>query len=146
MITTAIEIFASPFFPLVTLLLGFLVGHRLAIGRDRRKEFNKAAAEFKTAFIPELRYLADRYSAGIYKILALAFDRHEIAVIKFRPNLCCQQHIGFDKAWNDYCDKENGKPRFMVYAEPDDPIGIIDKRNFYLEKLNTLLKFADPKH
>ena len=43
MITIAIKILTNPFFSLITLLLGFLIGNRLAIGRDRRKEFNEVA-------------------------------------------------------------------------------------------------------
>ncbi len=43
MIAITIKILTTPLFSLVTLLLGFLIGNRLAIGRDRRKEFNTAA-------------------------------------------------------------------------------------------------------
>jgi len=61
--------------------------------------------------------------------------------------LTCYQCIGFDRVWDDYCDKkEDGKPHFIVYAEPEGLIDKINKRKFYLEKLNTLLKFAEPKH
>jgi hypothetical protein len=127
--------------------------HKNAIELMRRQEFNKAAADFKAAFIPGLRYLDYRYSPerppeiGIYKTLSSAFDRHEIAIIKFRPYLCGQQQIWFDKAWDDYCDKkEDSKPHFMVYAEPNGVIEKIKAQKNYLEKLNALLKFSEPKH
>lgn len=41
MIDFFIGIVTSPAFPIVTLLIGFLLGHYLTIGRDRRKEFNE---------------------------------------------------------------------------------------------------------
>ncbi len=140
-------------FGIVGSLVGSITTHFLSKDITRRNEFNKAAAEFKSAFIPELRYLDYRYSPdrmnapGIYKILSLAFDRHEIAVIKFRPYLNCRQCIDFNKAWEDYCDKkEDSKPHFIVYAEPEGVIDRIKAQKFYLEKLNNLLKFTDSKH
>jgi len=135
------------------MLIGGLATHFLGKDIFRRNEFNKAADEFKAAFIPELRYLDYRYSPdrrdmpGIYKTLSLAFDEHEIAIIKFRPRLKCQQRIDFDKAWDDYCNKkDDGKPHFIVYAEPEGVTDKINARKFYLEKLNVLLHFAKPKH
>lgn len=148
---------ALPIGAVIGWIIREIVSDRLARDRAlelyRITEFNKAAAEFKSAFIPELRYLDYRYSPnrmdapGIYKTLSLAFDRHEVAVIKFRPHLKCQQRIDFDKAWDDYCNKkDDSKPHFIVYAEPDGVTDRIKAQKFYLEKLNALLKFAEPKH
>jgi len=117
-----------------------------------RQAFNKASSDFKSAFIPELRYLDYRYSPnrppeiGIYKTLSLAFDRHEIAVIKFRTYLSAKDIIGFDKAWEDYCNKDNSKPHFIIHAEPDGITDKIKAQKFYLEKLNNLLEFAKLNH
>ena len=120
--------------------------------RRRLEEFNKAAAEFRIAFIPELRFLDYRYtinradSPGIYKTLSNAFNRHEIAIIKFRPFLNRYECIGLNKAWSDYCDKKDGKPHFMVYGEPENIFDRAKKQKFYLKKLNILLNFANQKH
>lgn len=134
-------------------LIGSLTNHFLSKDIMRQNKFNKAAEGFKDAFIPELRYLDYRYSPdrkdmpGIYKTLSLAFDEHETAVIKFSPHLKGQQRIDFEKAWDDYCNKkDDSKPHFIVYAEPDRVTDKIKARKFYLEKLNALLKFAESKH
>jgi len=138
---------------IVASFIGAMVAHIFTECRDRRKEFNQAAADFKSAFIPALRYLDYRYSPdrinmpGIYNILDEAFDRHEIAIIKFRPYLNWWQHIGFDKAWNDYCDRDrkNGNPHFMVYAELENVTDKIKEQKRYLHLIEILLTFAEPK-
>jgi hypothetical protein len=40
--------------PFLTLFLGVLIGHRLAIGRDKRKEFNLATQNIRTNAIRQL--------------------------------------------------------------------------------------------
>lgn len=150
---TALEIaYIAGGFGILGSLVGSLTNHFLSKDVARRNEFNKAADEFEAAFIPEIRYLDYRYSPdrrdmpGIYKTLSTAFDEHETAVIKFRTRLKCQQRIDFDKAWDDYCNKkDDSKPHFMVYAEPDGVTDKIKARKFYLEKLNALLEFAKHK-
>lgn len=134
-------------------IIGWLSGYFNSISVLRRQEFNKAAAEFRCAFVKELRYLDYRYSPdkrgapGIYETLSNAFDTHEVAVIKFRPYLCLEQRISFDRAWDAYCDKgEDGKPRFIAYTELDELNDMIKARKFFLDKLNALLKFANLRH
>lgn len=150
---TALEIaYIAGGFGIIGSLVGSIAAHFLSKDIDRRNKFNTAAEEFKTAFIPELRYLDYRYSPdrrdapGIYKTLSLAFDEHETAVIKFRLRLKGQQHIDFDKAWDNYCNKQgDSKPHFIVHAEPQGVTDKIKAQKFYLEKLNALLNFAKPK-
>jgi hypothetical protein len=136
-------------FTLLGVLVGGLIGYRFSLALVKRQEFAKAASAFKSAFIQELRYLDHRYapnrmgSDGVYKTLSDAFDRHEIAVINFRPYLCRKQRIGFDRAWDDYCNKENGRPHFMIYAEPENMFDADTQRKVYLKHLNKLLTYAD---
>jgi hypothetical protein len=147
------DTFFTFLYTIAGMLIGGLATHFLSKDIAKRNEFNKAADDFKIAFIPELRYLDYRYSPNrsdapeIYKTLSLAFDEHETAIMKFRQCLCSKQQVGFDKAWGDYCNrKDESKPHFMVYAEPQGVTEKIKARKFYLEKINALLKFADPKH
>lgn len=43
--------------PLLTAFLGFFVGNKLAIGRDKRKEFNEVAIPIRTSLIRQLEAL-----------------------------------------------------------------------------------------
>ena len=146
-----LSIVAGGSIAIVASCVGAMIAHIFSESRNRRKEFNQAAADFQADFIPELRYLDYKYSpdrssaSGIYKTLAAAYDRHEIAVIKFRCHLNWHEEIGFDKAWNNYCDKKYGKPRFMTYSEPEGVVNISKTRKKYLVKLNSLLAFGNPK-
>ncbi|MBC8430584.1 MAG: hypothetical protein H8D96_01565 [Desulfobacterales bacterium] len=135
---------------IVAVLASFLA-HVFSKSRNRLREFNQAAADFKSAFIPALRFLDYKYSPerppeiGIHKTLSNAFDQHEIAVIKFRPYLNRQEFIGFDNAWDDYCGKKSGKPYFVEYAEPEGFTKKDHAQKIYLKKLNRLITFAEPK-
>lgn len=147
----AFSIIAGGSIAIVASCIGAMIAHIFSESRSSRKEFNQAAANFRADFIQELRYLDYRYSPnrrdapGIHKTLTTAYNRHEIAVIKFRYFLNFQEGVGFDKAWNDYCDKKNGKPRFMVYSEPDKLIDKTKTQKFYLFHLEKLLTFANFK-
>lgn len=44
-------------FPLFTLLVGAFIGHRLALGRDKRKDFNQVATPIREMLISEIRQL-----------------------------------------------------------------------------------------
>lgn len=37
-----LDVLSSPLIPLLTFFLGLLIGHRLALGRDRRNDYNRA--------------------------------------------------------------------------------------------------------
>ena len=107
MVTFAIEILASPFFPLVTLLLGFLIGHRLAIGRDRRKEFNAASDEFRRIFNQAIVDIRDDDTTAFINIFSLDKDRiknHRVAYLNFRHYLRGECRNQYDDAWNQYYD------------------------------------------
>ena len=96
-----IEIIIGFVFGLVGSLFGVAISHILSERRDRLKEFKQAAAKFRTCLTPELRHLDYRYSphrntgSEIHKVLTMAFDRHETAVIEFRPFLSTIDCIGF---------------------------------------------------
>ena len=138
----AIEIFTSPVFHLVTLLLGFLIGHRLAIGRDKRNDFNKAATIFREAFLPEIIFL--RHNANITgssssnsvgESLSFGYlHRHLQAFEIFRCYLSAKERAGIDKAWQKYCyDANNWETLcFNKYS-----------RKVALERIEAILKFAD---
>ena len=153
MITFAIKILTDPLFPLVTLLLGFLIGHRLAIGRDKRNDFNKAASIFRDTFLPERLLLDIRHAPDASKsnsameIIEPAIPRHTEAMLRFIDNLSWWKQICFTRAWNKYA-------HYKVKGEPDTPFLAMyfedkwegrDTKELAIERIEKILKFAEPK-
>jgi hypothetical protein len=104
MVTFITEIITNPLFPVVTLLLGFLIGHRLAIGRDRRKEFNAASDEFRKIFTQTLVDIQDENSFfGGYSIDTDSFKKLQVAYLNFRYLLKGAYRNQYDEAWDQYC-------------------------------------------
>ena len=52
------QIIKDPFFGIVWALIGFILGHWLAIGRDKRKAFNNASSIFRESFTEEIMFLS----------------------------------------------------------------------------------------
>ena len=111
---------------------------------EERLRFNEAANIFKEAFINEQRLLdywshAKRVGIPICDIIKDAIDRHEIAMMKFKPFVCKANIDAYEKAWKDYAEN-------IEQYRTSRSIDIPDKRKFALSRINALLKFADPKH
>lgn len=51
------SIFTNPTFSIITGLVGFLLGHYLTIGRDRRREFNEIAIPITLKLLRQLEIL-----------------------------------------------------------------------------------------
>jgi len=103
MVTFITEIITNPLFSVATLLLGFLIGHFLAIGRDRRKEFNAASDEFRKIFNQILVDIqSDRYGFGVPMSTEI-IKTHRIAYLNFRPHLHRVYRCQYDEAWEQYC-------------------------------------------
>lgn len=148
MIPFAIKILTSPAFSLVTLLLGFLIGHRLSIGRDERQEFNNAAAFFREAFLPEITFLKHNVNIGnlgssgdLSELLRFGYvHRHLKAFEIFRNYLSTKERTSIDKAWQKYCHHPDNPENlyFDQYSEKDMKI-------IALERIEGILKFAKHK-
>lgn len=158
--TIIINILTSPGFPLATLLLGFLIGHRLAIGRDKRNDFNKAAADFREAFLPEATFLKHNANVGglsssntLHGKLRNAYLRQLKALEVFKGYLSPAKITAMDRAWDEYCHP-NGIPqdpnekrdfRFNAYLEIEDAEGAAKAKEVALQKIYKILKVADFK-
>lgn len=121
--------------------------HGNAIELMQRQEFNKAAAEFRIAFIPEQRLLsydslADRTGTNAQGIIKDAINRHEIAMIRFKPFVSKAKIEAYEKAWNEYA----GNSRHFEQYSAKRSLDIPEKKKLALSLINTLLNFANPKH
>jgi hypothetical protein len=139
--------------PIITTIIGFLAGNYFAVRRDRRKEFNKAASDFRAAFIEEIRfidqtYAVDRAGKDIPEVLAAAADSHEHALIIFKKFLSKGRRTNIEKAWKEYTGEKKlmGKytfDQYVTYGKIKDAGNI---RKLALSRIEKLLEFADPKY
>ena len=152
-----LSILTNPIFPFATLLLGYLIGHRLAIGRDRRKEFNSACDDFRDAFLPEMIFLKHNAkisdtgsSNNLGEFLSYGYiHRHLKAFEIFRNYLSSKERKDIDEAWEQYYhDKDNS---ITLYYEqfgiegkkPTDKIE--SEKELVLKRIEKILKFAQHK-
>ena len=135
-------------FTIIGALLGSWIGYRNALKINIIMEFNKAAAEFRAAFIEEQRLLdpnsfADRASAGsASSILKNAIHNHERAMIIFEPFVCKSQIEEYKQAWRDYAGENNNFPQYTG----DTALKKEEGRKLALSNIEKLLKFAQPIH
>ena len=148
-----LDIITHPAFLIITTLIGFLFGNYFAFGRDRIKEFNKAAADFRATFVEEIRfidptYAVDRAGKDIPEVLAATADKHEHALIVFKEYLSKRKRTNIEKAWKEYTGETKlmGKytfDQYVTYGKIKDAGNI---RKLALSRIEKLLEFADPKY
>lgn len=130
------------------------LAHLYSVSRDRRKEFNEAAKEFTSNFVPELKLLK-RHALGddsgntTEHILAAAIERHETAMMTFRRYLNGVDKNGFDEAWQNYAlDDWNGwqtPPNEAInkYHSYENTLIELKMRELVIKSIEWLLKFAE---
>jgi hypothetical protein len=130
------------------------VTHNNAIDLMRRQEFNKAAATFRVAFLPELIYLKHNaridgalISDGLNVFLSHGyFHRHLKAFNIFSAYLSPKEREGINTAWQEYCHYDiegETEPHWAMYAEKIRDGR--DTKELALERIEKILKFAEPK-
>ncbi|MBI5557698.1 MAG: hypothetical protein HY885_08680 [Deltaproteobacteria bacterium] len=140
-------------------ILGALVAgpitYYFTIKSANRQEFNRAAAEFRDEFIEVKRLLAedktydvaiDKNKSSVVEILDKFFVNHERAVIRFQSHLSTDKLSGFDKAWGEYCQKDDWQIPLAGYSQEggNDPQKEIELMKLANIHLDTLLSFAKP--
>jgi len=136
MVAFLAEIITNPLFSVATLLLGFLIGDFLAIGRDRKNNFNKAADEFFAAFQNELTRLKPE-STPTYDIINPTITKHLGACSMFRRHLKGCELGRFKLAQHKYYFSTPLRP-----TDNEEDRNYQDERTALIERIEELLDFA----
>ena len=130
--------------------------HKNAMKIAQIQEFNKAATEFRNAFLPELIFL--KHDAAVEKIGStddisevLRFGyihRHLKALEVFKDYLFTEDRADIDKAWKQYCyNKDN--PEILFFEQYFTGSGSKSekeaKKTLALERIEDIIKFAKHK-
>jgi hypothetical protein len=131
----------------ITTLLGSVAANIFNERRDRRKEFNGAASEFRAAFNEEIKGLTHHKTSMVWNIIRPEIIiKHEIAVNKFKFFVDKGKRIGFATAWRAYSEYE---PKQKYEKESpgytSEPWDIEEEKKMILQKINTLLSYAEYK-
>ena len=86
----------------LTFLLGLVLGHWLAVVRDRRKELNNAAERFRSAFLPSIQLLRAGQQDVFTIITPGVIKDQERALIEFERFLTKAQRVALNAAWSKY--------------------------------------------
>ena len=142
-------------FTIIGALLGSWIGYRNALKLHNIVEFNKAATEFRNAFLYELIFLKHNacipeggrtYTTLNEFLFAGYVHRHLKAFEVFRNYLFGEERANIDKAWQDYCHYDiegETEPYFAMYAE--NIWEGKDTKKLALERIEEILKFAKHK-
>jgi len=128
--------------------------HKSSLDIMQRQEFNKAAAIFRAAFLPDLIYLKhDARVEGAGSIDGLNvflshgyLNRHLKAFEIFNAYLSPKEREGINKAWQEYCHydiERETSPHWAMYAEKTWEGK--DTKELALERIEGILKFAKHK-
>lgn len=131
------------------------LNHQLASSRNieaiRITEFNKGAAEFRSAFVDTIYLLRQNKDSGsdfIKKIITPdALISHEKAKILFEPFIDESAFQGFTNAWDNYANCQ-----FNYYAQVASshdgvtPLNadLKDMSNYCLIQIDNLMQYAKP--
>jgi hypothetical protein len=124
------SIFASPIFSIITGIIGFLFGHYLALGRDKRKEFNEMVMPIYRDLLT-IRNQPHLSLAGTWEI--------DISVI--REKLPFWERKRLDIAIENY-----KKSKSYNNQKPNEFGGFMYKdTKIIVNTVNDLLKYLKPK-
>jgi len=137
------KIYSSPWFTIVVGLVGILIGNRIIIGREKRKEFAQAGNEFRKSINVFLVMLETnfRYENGRFDI---PVPDHLAAAKLFRQHLGRFRGKRFDRKLAQY--NQTAK-RYADEAERClGTMNVSHDTKLQLEKqIKELLKYANPK-
>jgi hypothetical protein len=129
-------------FGIVGAILGAYIGYYFSTRLINRQDFNKAASEFRNAFINQLNFLksgvntgsGDTSNIGEY-LRANYVGSHLSAFEVFKNYLPTSERVAIDKAWEEYRN-------FAQYSNKGNKE---EFKNLALERIKDVLKFAEHK-
>lgn len=150
-------------------VIGFLLGiigaffgawfsHFFSERRRRKEDFNKAAAQFRNAFLGTILYLRDNIrikgtgtSDKTSEFLRTAIFRHAKALARFELFLNARERKRIYCAWDEYCHpkgipqdpNEKRDFRFRDYQSIEESEGPKEAKNMALQKIYKILELAD---
>lgn len=146
---------------LVAFLLGLLSSsfgawlvHFFSERRRRNDEYNKAAAEFRNAFLPEIIYLKHNAkvnggsSTDLCEYLRSGYLRQLKALEIFKTHLADKKKEGIKKAWKAYCfhPESTNILWFEQYSwKIKGPDREAEFKKLALERIEKIVGFAEQK-
>jgi len=147
-------------FTILGALIGGWIGYRNALKIHNISEFNKAASQFKNAFLGTILFLGDNIrikgtgtSNRINEFLRTLIFKHMKALARFEPFLNARERKRIRHTWNEYCHP-NGIPqdpnekrnfRFNDYIGIEESEGTDKAKKIALQKIHKILKVANFK-
>jgi hypothetical protein len=146
-------------FTIIGALLGAWIGYRNALKLHSIVEFNKAATEFRNAFLHELIFLrhnastpeGERNYTTLNEFLQDGYiHRHLRAFEIFKNYLSPSERVNIAKAWKEYCCHPDSPsiPFFEQYSWKVANRGKDYEKQLKvlaLNRIENILKFAKPK-
>lgn len=129
--------YESLLFGLITALIGYIIGNRLAIGRDRRKEFNDLINPIRTDLL-SIKIFPANNLRGMW-IITLSLIREKLPVWKRK---------GFDRAIEAY---KQSKSEYSRNRKSDGMGGFVDgeksaeNKSAISHAADNLLKYLKPR-
>lgn len=114
-------------FGIVGALLGNWTSHRFTDYRDRRKEFNDAAAKFRSEFTEIIKTIRESHpgtrrfeTTCFFQLFTSTYHAQYNALLLFKDHLSGKEQREIEKAWDkhcwdDYLDEKESHGPFLHY-------------------------------
>ena len=127
------------------IIIGF-ANHFLSKSRNKEMGriavYNKAATDFREAFLPEATFLKHNANIGglgssndLKEILRDGYLRHLKAFEIFKTYLTPKKRIAIEKKWEEYCN----------FAQYSDKANEVELKKLALKHIEAILKFTEHK-
>lgn len=131
-----IKIMVGTAWTAISFFCGAYVGHRFNLFRDKRKEFNDAAAPARKILMSQLH----KIESGTGVLPMLQQDMYWV----IRDNTRKGKRKKLDRLWENYCASNDGDWRSIIDDAGSASILFTNKSN-YVNNIKGLLDFTDKR-